>query len=280
MKKLFSLLLVLGVVLLAATGCGDDKAASNNNDNQKAELIPIKVGASPTPHAEILNALKDTLAEQGYDLQVEEYSDYIIPNTALESGEIDANYFQHITYLNDFNDENGTHLVSIADVHYEPMGLYPGKVATLEELADGATIGIPADPTNEARALLLLEAAGLITVNPEAGIKATPYDVTDNPKNLQFVEMEAAQLPRVLGDVDMAVINGNYALQANLSAATDAVLAEGEDSLAATLYVNVLAVKEGTENDEKLQALAAALCSDTAKAFIEEQYSGNVQTVF
>lgn len=280
MKKLLSLLMVLSLTLLAAAGCGDGQKAANNNDNKDAELIPIVVGASPTPHLEILEALKDTLAEQGYDLQVQEYTDYIIPNTALENGELDANYFQHITYLNDFNAENSTHLVSIADVHYEPMGLYPGKTTSLEELADGATIGIPADPTNEARALLLLESAGLITINPDAGIKATPYDITDNPKNLNFSEMEAAQLPRALADLDMAVINGNYALQANLSAATDALAAEDDQSLAATLYVNVLAVKEGTENDEKLQALAAALCSDTAKNFINEQYNGNVQTVF
>ncbi len=280
MKKLLSLLMVLSLTLLAAAGCGDGQKAADNNDNKDAELIPIVVGASPTPHLEILEALKDTLAEQGYDLQVQEYTDYIIPNTALENGELDANYFQHITYLNDFNAENNTHLVSIADVHYEPMGLYPGKTTSLEELADGATIGIPADPTNEARALLLLESAGLITINPDAGIKATPYDITDNPKNLNFSEMEAAQLPRALADLDMAVINGNYALQANLSAATDALAAEDDQSLAATLYVNVLAVKEGTENDEKLQALAAALCSDTAKNFINEQYNGNVQTVF
>lgn len=281
MKKLLSLLLVLSLTLLAAAGCGNEqKTTGGNNDNKDAELIPIVVGASPTPHVEILNALKDTLAEQGYDLQVKEFTDYIIPNTALESGEIDANYFQHITYMNDFNAENNTHLVAIADVHYEPMGLYPGKVTSLEELADGATIGIPADPTNEARALLLLEAAGLITINPDAGIKATPYDITDNPKNLQFSEMEAAQLPRALADLDMAVINGNYALQANLSAATDALAMEDDQSLAATLYVNVLAVKEGTENDEKLQALAAALCSDAAKDFINEKYNGNVQTVF
>lgn len=280
MKKLFSLLMVLSLVLLAAAGCGDDKAAGNNANDKQAELTPIVVGASPTPHAEILNALKDTLADQGYDLQVQEYTDYIIPNTALENGEIDANYFQHITYMNDFNAENGTHLVSIADVHYEPMGLYPGKTTSLEALADGATIGIPADPTNEARALLLLEAAGLITLNPDAGIKATPYDITDNPKNLQFSELEAAQLPRSLSDLDMAVINGNYALQANLSAATDALAAEDDQSLAATLYVNVLAVKEGTEEDAKLKALAEALRSETAKTFIEEQYNGNVQTVF
>lgn len=280
MKKLLSLLMVLSLTLLAAAGCGDGQKAADNNDNKDAELIPIVVGASPTPHLEILEALKDTLAEQGYDLQVQEYTDYIIPNTALENGELDANYFQHITYLNDFNAENNTHLVSIADVHYEPMGLYPGKTTSLEELADGATIGIPADPTNEARALLLLESAGLITINPDAGIKATPYDITDNPKNLNFSEMEAAQLPRALADLDMAVINGNYALQANLSAATDALAAEDDQSLAATLYVNVLAVKEGTENDEKLQALATALCSDTAKNFINEQYNGNVQTVF
>ena len=204
----------------------------------------------------------------------------MFPNTALEDGEIDANYFQHITYMNDFNESNGTHLVSLASVHYEPMGLYPGKVATIEELPDGATIGIPSDPTNEARALLLLEAAGLITLDPEAGLKATPFDVTDNPKNLKFNEMEAALLPRTLVDLDMAVINGNYALQAELSAATDALVSEAADSLAATNYANVLTIKEGNEEDPKLKALAEALCSDTVKNYINETYNGNVQTVF
>ena len=219
-------------------------------------------------------------SKKGYKLEIKEYNDYVFPNTALEDGEIDANYFQHITYMNDFNESNGTHLVSLAPVHYEPMGLYPGKVATIEELPDGATIGIPSDPTNEARALLLLEAAGLITLDPEAGLKATPFDVTDNPKNLKFNEMEAALLPRTLVDLDMAVINGNYALQAELSAATDALVSEAADSLAATNYANVLTIKEGNEEDPKLKALAEALCSDTVKNYINETYNGNVQTVF
>ena len=279
MKKLLSLVLVLSFALLAAAGCSNDQP-SKQGDGQQTELTPIVVGASPTPHAEILALIKDDLAKKGYKLESKEYNDYVFPNTALEDGEIDANYFQHITYMNDFNESNGTHLVSLAPVHYEPMGLYPGKVATIEELPDGATIGIPSDPTNEARALLLLEAAGLITLDPEAGLKATPFDVTDNPKNLKFNEMEAALLPRTLVDLDMAVINGNYALQAELSAATDALVSEAADSLAATNYANVLAIKEGNEEDPKLKALAEALCSDTVKNYINETYNGNVQTVF
>lgn len=279
MKKLLSLVLVLSFALLAAAGCSSDQPSTQGND-QQTELTPIVVGASPTPHAEILALIQDDLAAKGYKLEIKEYNDYVFPNTALEDGEIDANYFQHITYMNDFNESNGTHLVSLAPVHYEPMGLYPGKVATIEELPDGATIGIPSDPTNEARALLLLEAADLITLNPDAGLKATPLDVTDNPKNLKFNEMEAALLPRTLVDLDMAVINGNYALQAELSAATDALVSEAADSLAATNYANVLAVKEGNEEDPKLQALAEALCSETVKNYINETYNGNVQTVF
>lgn len=270
MKKLLVLLAALALACFGLAGCGGDDQADKT----------IVVGASPTPHAEILEVVKPILAEQGYDLQITEYGDYVIPNTALDSGEIDANYFQHITYLNDFNEQNGTNLTAIADIHYEPMGLYAGKVATIEELPEGATIGIPADPTNEARALLLLEAAGLITLNPEAGIAATPYDVTENPKNLKFNEMEAAQLPRALADLDMAVINGNYALQAELSASNDALISETADSLAATNYANVLVVKTGTEDEQKLQALAQALQSQEVKDFIETTYDGNVQPLF
>lgn len=276
MKKLLSLLLVLSLALVAAAGCGDD-AAQGNND--QAELTPVVVGATPTPHAEVLEAIKPLMAEAGYDLQITEFTDYVLPNTALESGDIDANYFQHITYMNDFNAENGTHLVSIAEIHYEPMGIYAGKTASLEELADGATVGVPADTTNEARALLLLEAAGLITLDPEAGITATIYDITDNPKNLNINEIEAAQLPRSLADLDIAVINANYALQAGLSIA-DALQAEAADSAAAQAYANVLAVREGDEENPALQALAEALQSDTAREFILNTYNDSVQPLF
>lgn len=278
MKKFLSLLLVLSLALVAAAGCGDDAQQGGGDTN--TELTPIKVGASPTPHAEILNALKPLMAEQGYDLQVVEFTDYVQPNTALESGDIDANYFQHITYMNNFNEENGTHLVSIAEIHYEPMGIYAGKTASLEELPDGATVGVPADTTNEARALLLLEAAGLITVDPEAGLTATVYDITDNPKNLNISEIEAAQLPLSLADLDIAVINANYALQAGLSVTDDALLAEAADSTAAQAYANVLTVREGNEEDPGLLALAEALKSDTARQFIIDTYNNSVQPLF
>lgn len=278
MKKFLSLLLVLSLALVAAAGCGDDAQQGGGDTN--TELTPIKVGASPTPHAEILNALKPLMAEQGYDLQVVEFTDYVQPNTALESGDLDANYFQHITYMNNFNEENGTHLVSIAEIHYEPMGIYAGKTASLEELPDGATVGVPADTTNEARALLLLEAAGLITVDPEAGLTATVYDITDNPKNLNISEIEAAQLPLSLADLDIAVINANYALQAGLSVTDDALLAEAADSTAAQAYANVLTVREGNEEDPGLLALAEALKSDTARQFIIDTYNNSVQPLF
>lgn len=277
MKKLLSLLLVLSLALVGAVGCGDD-AQQGGNDN--TELTPVKVGASPTPHAEILEVAQPLMAEKGYDLQIVEFTDYVLPNTALENGDIDANYFQHITYMNDFNEQNGTHLAAIAEIHYEPMGIYAGKTASLEDLADGATVGVPADTTNEARALLLLEAAGLITVDPEAGLTATVYDITDNPKNLQISEIEAAQLPRSLADLDIAVINANYALQADLSVTDDALLAEAADSTAAQAYANVLTVREGSEEDPALVALAEVLKSDTVRQFIIDTYNNSVQPLF
>ncbi len=278
MKKLLSLLLVLSLALVGAAGCGGDDTQQGGGDN--TELTPIKVGASPTPHAEILEVAQPLMAEKGYDLQIVEFTDYVQPNTALESGDIDANYFQHITYMNDFNEQNGTHLASIAEIHYEPMGIYAGKTASLEDLADGATVGVPADTTNEARALLLLEAAGLITVDPEAGLTATVYDITDNPKNLQISEIEAAQLPRSLADLDIAVINANYALQAELSVTDDALLAEAADSTAAQAYANVLTVREGSEEEPALVALAEVLKSDTVRQFIIDTYNNSVQPLF
>ena len=293
MKKLVSLLLsgALAVGLLA--GCGGNTGSSGTADTPTAntespaastetgslEGTTLKVGATPAPHAEILEVVKDILAEQGITLDIVEFNDYIQPNLAVEDGSLDANYFQHITYMNEFNVSDGTHLVSAAEVHYEPFGLYAGKTATLDELADGAQIAVPNDTTNEARALLLLEQEGLITLREGAGITATKADIEENPKNLEIVELEASQLPVRLADVDMAVINGNYALDAGLNV-SDALAVESADGEAAQAYVNVLAVKEGRETDPAIQALAAALCSDEVKTYIEENYNGAVVAVF
>ena len=239
----------------------------------------IRVGASITPHAEILNVVKPILAEQGYDLEVVEYTDYVLPNTATESGELDANYFQHQPYLDDFNAQNGTHLVSVAAIHYEPFAIYAGKSDSLENIADGATIAVPNDGTNEARALLLLEAQGLIKLREDAGFTATKLDIEENPKNLDIVEMEAAQLPRVLPDVDFAVINGNYAIQGGLKVA-DALASESVESESAQTYANVLVVKEGNENNPAILALVDALNTEEVRKFIEDTYEGAVVPMF
>ena len=290
MKKLVSLLLsgVLAVGLLAGCGggtgtsqtpAGNSESPAASTETGSLEGTTLKVGATPAPHAEILEVVKGILAEQGITLDIVEFNDYIQPNLAVEDGSLDANYFQHITYMNEFNVSDGTHLVSAAEVHYEPFGLYAGKTASLDELADGAQIAVPNDTTNEARALLLLEQEGLITLREGAGITATKADIEENPKNLEIVELEASQLPVRLADVDMAVINGNYALDAGLSV-SDALAVESADGEAAQAYVNVLAVKEGREDDPAIQALAAALCSDEVKTYIEENYSGAVVAVF
>lgn len=243
------------------------------------ETVKLVVGASPAPHAEILEAVKPILAEQGIDLEIKEFTDYVQPNLALESGDLDANYFQHYPYLEQFNEENGTHLVSAAAIHYEPFGLYAGKTTSLDDLADGATIAVPNDATNEARALLLLEAEGLITLKEGVGLEATKTDVVENPKNINIFEIEAAQIPRSLQDVDMAVINGNYAIEAGLQVA-DALAVESADSLAATTYGNIVAVQEGHEEDPAILALIDALTSDEAKSFIETTYNGAVVPLF
>ncbi len=289
MKKLASLLLtgVLSFGLLA--GCGSGTSTTNTpapggsqaptESGSSLEGTVIRVAASPTPHAEILKVAKEVLAEQGITLEIEEFTDYIQPNTVTEDGQVDANYFQHITYLNDFNAENGTHLVSVAELHYEPFGIYAGKTASLEELADGAQVGVPNDPTNEGRALLLLQQEGLITLKEGVGLTATKLDIAENPKNLQIEELDAAQLPRSLDSLDLAVINGNYALQAGLNAA-DALAVEATDGEAAQAYVNVLAVKEGREEDPAILALVDALKSDEVKAFMEETWPGAVVPMF
>ncbi|WP_295627683.1 MetQ/NlpA family ABC transporter substrate-binding protein [uncultured Intestinimonas sp.] len=290
MKKLVSLLCTAALTAGLLAGCSGGTSSTPAPEGSAApETAPaetsslegttLKVGATPAPHAEILEVVKELLAEEGITLDIVEYTDYVQPNNAVEDGSLDANYFQHITYMNDFNEQYGTHLVSAAEVHYEPMALYAGKVTSLDELPDGALIGVPNDATNEARALLVLQQEGLITLDENAGITATINDIVDNPKNLEFSEMEAAQLPLRLADLDMAVINGNYAIDAGLSMA-DALAIESADGDAATAYVNVLAVKEGRESDPAIQALAEALCSQEVKDFIDENYAGAVVAVF
>lgn len=275
LKKVLSVLVALGLVTVMAAGCISSGGGSASGSDDKT----IVVGASPTPHAEILKAAENVLKEKGYTLKITEFQDYVQPNMALENKELDANYFQHKPYLDEFNEKNGTKLVSAGAVHYEPLGLYAGKTKSLAELSDGATIAVPNDTTNEARALLLLEANGLIKLNPDAGLSATPKDITENPKNLNVQELEAAQLGRSLQDVDMAVINGNYALQADLKV-TDALAKEEKDSEAAQTYANVVAVREGDENSDKTKALMEALKSDDVKKFIEDTYQGSVVSIF
>ena len=280
-NKIFATLLALSLAL-SLTACGSKSNDAANSDAQteqpaeNQETVTLNVAASPTPHAEILKECVPILAEQGIDLQVHEYSDYVIPNTAVEDGEEDANYFQHIPYLDDFNAQRGTHLVSVAGVHIEPMGIYAGRVSSLEDLPDGAVIAVPNDATNEGRALLLLEAQGLITLDDSSNLTATPNNIVDNPKNLEFQELEAATIPSVLADVDLAVINSNYALGAGLNPTTDALAIESSDSP----YVNVLVVKEGNENNEAIQALVDALHSDTIRDYITETFDGAVVPAF
>ena len=266
MKKFTALLLALALIFaLAACGAKDSKT--------------VVVGATPAPHCEILESAKELMAEEGYTLEIKEFNDYVIPNNSVEEGELDANYFQHITYMNNFNEEHGTHLVNAAGIHYEPFGLYAGKTASLEELADGASIAVPNDGTNEARALLLLQQEGLIVLADGVGLDATKSDIVENPLNLDIIEMEALQLPSTLVDVDMAVINGNYAIDAGLKV-SDAVAVEAADGDAAEAYVNVLAVKEGNENNEGIQALVKALQSEEVRNFINETYDGAVVPLF
>lgn len=233
------------------------------------QAIALKVGASPSPHAEILEQAKPLLAEKGIDLQIQEFTDYILPNEALEQGELDANFFQHGPYLADFNAENKTHLKSIGTVHFEAMGIYAGQCGSLEALEEGAKVGVPSDTTNEARALQLLAAKGLITLKEGAGLEATAKDIAENPKHIEIVEMEAATLPRSLPDLALAVINGNYALEGGV---TDALIeSESADSEAAQTFANVVAIRED-DNRAALQTLLEVLHSDAIRAFIEDKY--------
>ena len=241
-----------------------------------AEKGTIKVAASATPHAEILEEAKPILEKEGWDLEVTVFDDYVQPNLVVESGDFDANYFQHIPYLDNFNEEQGTHLVNAGGIHYEPFGIYPGTKKTLDELEDGDTIAVPNDTTNEARALLLLQDNGVITLKDGAGLEATVKDIEENPKNIQIEELEAAQVSRVKDEVAFVVLNGNYALQAGYSVSKDSIAHETSDSEAAKTYVNIIAVKEGNEDNEAVKALVDVLKSDEIKDYINETYDGAV----
>lgn len=270
-RNIVSIAIILSLVIgsAALTGCGgkdgDDKT--------------IKVGASPAPHAEILKEVESELEKDGYKLEIVEFQDYVQPNKALDAGDIDANYFQHKPYMDEFNAKQETKLVSIGAIHYEPLGLYQGEKKSIDELAEGDKIAVPNDTTNEARALLLLESEGLIKLKKDAGLTATKQDVVENPKKLEIVELEAAIIPRSMSSVAMGVINGNYALSAGIKEDT-AITFESSDSEAAKTYANIIAVKKGNEDSEKSKALFKAMTSDKIKKFIEKKYGKAVVPVF
>ena len=272
-KKILALALAGVLVVGALTGCGSSKSESSD---KKTDDKKITVAASATPHAEILEEAKTLLKDKGYELDVKVFDDYVQPNNVVESGEFDANYFQHVPYLEQFNEEKGTHLVVAGKIHYEPFGIYPGTKKDLKDIAKGDKIAVPNDTTNEARALLLLQDNGIIKLKDGAGIKATVNDIEENPNNIEIVELEAAQVPRVVNEVAYVVLNGNYALEANYTVKKDALAYEKSDSEAAKTYINVIAVKEGNENSEKIKALVDVLKSDSIKKFINEKYDGAV----
>ncbi|WP_369256794.1 MetQ/NlpA family ABC transporter substrate-binding protein [Streptomyces sp. R35] len=267
--KITTAVLAAGALTFGLTACGSDKDSASSDTSG-----PLIVAASPTPHAEILDYVKDNLAKKaGLDLEVKEFTDYVTPNTATEDGSVGANYFQNQPYLDDFNKKNGTHIVPVVTVHLEPLGLYSHKVKSADALKSGATIAVPNDTVNEARALKLLAANGIITLKDGAGNDATTKDIAKNPKNLKFKELEAAQTPRSLDDVDAAVINGNYAIEADLKPAKDALVLESATN---NPYGNFLAVKKGNEDDPRVKKLAKLLTSPEVKKFIEDKYAGSV----
>lgn len=265
---------VSALLVLGLSGCGQKQEATKTSDTSKETKKVIKVGATPVPHKEILEQVKPILAKEGYDLQIVEFTDYVTPNTSVDEGQLDANFFQHVPYLTKFNEEKKTKLDYTVKVHIEPMGVYSKKVTKLADIKDGAEIAIPNDPTNGARALRLLEKEGLIKL--KAGDLISKTDITENKKNIKVTEMEAPQLPRVLGDVDAAVINTNYAIQANLNPLKDAIAIESKDSP----YANILAVKQDSKDKPYIQALSKALNSPEVKKFIEEKYKGSIVPAF
>ena len=277
MKKVTYLLLALVLAIGTLTACG---SSDKESGTKEAAGKTIKVAASATPHAIILEEAKTLLKKQGWDLEIKVFDDYVQPNNVVESGEFDANYFQHKPYLDDFNKQKKTHLVSAGTIHYEPFGIFPGKTKALKALKNGATVAVPNDTTNEARALLLLQDQGLIKLKDGAGLTATKKDIVENKKDLAIKEIEAAQIPRSLKDVDIAVVNGNYALQAGLKVNKDALATEDADSVGAKTYGNIVAVKKGNEKLAATKALIKALKSDTVKKYINDKYDGAVVPLF
>lgn len=294
-KRVTAVILTAALAVASLAGCGStatsesaaqatgsaDTAATTEAATQAAESAStedktITVAASATPHAEILEQAKSILAEQGWNLQVTVFDDYVQPNNVVDSGEFDANYFQHIPYLDSFNEEHGTHLVNAGGIHYEPFGIYPGTKSSLDDLESGDVIAVPNDTTNEARALLLLQDNGILTLKDGVGLEATVNDIVENPKDVKIQELAAEQVARVREEVAFVVLNGNYALQAGLSVAKDAIKYETADSEAAKTYVNVIAVKEGNENSEKTKALVDVLKSDAIRQYINDTYDGAV----
>ena len=275
MKK-FGAFLLAGVLAIGTlTGCGStDKKAEGSTGSTDSKVI--KVAASATPHAEILEEAKPLLEKEGYDLEVTVFDDYVQPNEVVDSGDFDANYFQHAPYMEQFNKEKGTKLVDAGDIHYEPFGIYPGTKKSLDEIADGDEIAVPNDTTNEARAFLLLQDNGIIKLKDGAGLTATVNDIAENPHNIKIVELEAAQVARVTGETAFVVLNGNYALQAGYSVKKDALAYEAADSEAAKTYVNIIAVKDGNQDSDAIKALVKVLKSDDIKKFIDEKYDGAV----
>ncbi|WP_442857335.1 MetQ/NlpA family ABC transporter substrate-binding protein [Butyrivibrio sp. YAB3001] len=262
-------------------GSTETAAAGTASDAAALDIVPgngetIKIAASPVPHAEILAKAADILKDYGYNLDIVEFEDYVQPNLVVESGEFDANYMEHVPYLNSFNEEQGTHIVDAGDIHYEPFGIYPGKKKSLDEVADGDKIAIPNDTTNEARALLLLQDNGLLKLKDGADLKVTVNDIVENPYNIEFVELEAAQVARVVNEVSYVVLNGNYALEAGYSVGKDSIAYESSDSVAAKTYVNIIGVLDGNENSDKIKALVTVLRSADIKKFIEDTYDGAV----
>lgn len=273
MKKLVAVGLT-GVLLAGLlAGCGA-KGGDSKKEGEDSKVV--EVAASATPHAEILEEAKPLLKEKGYELDIKVFDDYVQPNEVVESGDFDANYFQHTPYLESFNEEKGTHLVVAGEIHYEPFGIYPGTKKSLDEIAEGDKIAVPNDTTNEARALLLLQDNGIITLKKDAGLEATVNDIEENPHNVEIVELEAAQVARVVDEAAYVVLNGNYALEAGYSVGKDALAYEKSDSEAAKTYVNIIAVKKGNEEQKGIKALVEVLKSDEIKKFIEEKYDGAV----
>ena len=280
-KKLFLLALIV-TLAVTAFGCAKNEPApseqtpAGETPSDETELTKIKVAASSVPHAEILAQVKTDLADKGFELEVIEFADYVQPNMVVEAGDVDANFFQHKPYLDNFNEEKGTNIVSVAAVHFEPLGIYPGKSNDLSNIPDGAAIAVPNDTTNEARALLLLEANGIIRIKEGAGLTATKKDKVDKQHNVDIGELEAAQVARVVAETDFVVLNGNYALEAGFNVENDALAKEEQESEAAQTYANILCVKKGNEETEKTKALIEALKSDKVKQFIADNYEGAV----